>query len=397
MKCSFVRAITIFAALILPIAAQQSAQASPITPGDLVVYRVGDGSASLANTGNAVFVDEYATSGTLVQSIAMPTTASGPQNQLVASGTATSEGLLSVSPNGQYVALTGYGSNIPAGSSLAGTAAATVKRVVGIIPVSTGLVDTTTGLTDFADANNPRSVVTSNGTDIWVGGAAGGVRYTTKGSSTSVQLSTTVTNIRQVNVYANQLFASDSSGSAVRLGTVGSGLPTTSGQTITNLPNFETSTGSPYAYFFADLSPTNGFGTTGLDTLYVADDGAGTPAGQIQKYTFSNASGNWTASGTASAGAIRGLTGFVNGVNVSLFGTTGGSSATGGGTLYGFSDSTGYGGSITGSASSLATAANNEAFRGIGYVAIPEPATVVLAGLSLLALATSSRRLRNRA
>src|SRR5439155_14267498 len=119
---------------------------------------------------------------------------SGNQKQLIASGTATSEGLLTVSPNGQYVALTGYGATIPT-TGLAGTASATVNRVVGIIPASTGAPDTSTGLTDFADGNNPRSAVTTNGTDIWVSGGSGGARYTTFGSTTSTQLSTTVTNL----------------------------------------------------------------------------------------------------------------------------------------------------------------------------------------------------------
>src|SRR4051812_13011680 len=59
------------------------------TPGDLAIYRVGDGSVALAATGNAVFVDEYTPGGTLVQSIALPSTGGG--NKLIASGTATSE------------------------------------------------------------------------------------------------------------------------------------------------------------------------------------------------------------------------------------------------------------------------------------------------------------------
>src|SRR5215470_7266685 len=58
------------------------------TAGDVVIYRVGDGSGSLVNTGNAVFLDEYTPSGTLVQSVALPTTASGANKQLIASGTA---------------------------------------------------------------------------------------------------------------------------------------------------------------------------------------------------------------------------------------------------------------------------------------------------------------------
>src|SRR5262245_51312858 len=62
------------------------------TPCNLVVYRVGTGSGSLLNSGNAVFLDEYTPAGTLVQSIPLPATASGSNHQLIASGTATSEG-----------------------------------------------------------------------------------------------------------------------------------------------------------------------------------------------------------------------------------------------------------------------------------------------------------------
>ena len=63
------------------------------TPGNLVIYRVGDGTSPLAGTGNPVFLDEYTTAGTLVQSIPMPTTVVGANRRLVAGGTATSEGL----------------------------------------------------------------------------------------------------------------------------------------------------------------------------------------------------------------------------------------------------------------------------------------------------------------
>ena len=195
--------------------------------GDLVVYRVGNGSGSLANTGNPVFLDEYQTDGTFVQSIPMPTTASGSNQPLVASGTATSEGLLTLSPDGQHLAATGYDSTIPYGSSLVGTASTVVPRTVGLVDTSCN-VDTSTALTDWASGNNPRSAVTTDGNAIWVSGAAGGARSTTKGATVSTQLSTTVTNLRQINVFndatnAPQLFVSDSSGSAVRIGSVGSG------------------------------------------------------------------------------------------------------------------------------------------------------------------------------
>ena len=109
--------------------------------------------------------------------------------------------------------------------------------------------------------NNPRSAVSTNGTDFWVCGGAGGMRYATLGATTSTQLSTTVANLRQAAIFSDQLYVSTSSGSAVRVGTVGTGLPATSGQTITNLPGFPTA-GGPYAFFLCDLDAA----TAGVDT-----------------------------------------------------------------------------------------------------------------------------------
>src|SRR5262245_55191994 len=78
------------------------------TPGNIVIYRVGDGLSGLVNVGAAVFLDEYTPTGTLVQTIALPTTASGNNKQLIASGVATSEGLMTRSANGGYLVVTGY-------------------------------------------------------------------------------------------------------------------------------------------------------------------------------------------------------------------------------------------------------------------------------------------------
>jgi predicted extracellular nuclease len=325
------------------------------TAGDLVIYRVGTGAAGLTNAATAVFLDEFTPTGTLVQSLALPTTASGTSHRLLASGTATSEGLLTLSADTHDLMLTGYDAALGT-ASIAGTSSSTVPRTVGRVAAD-GTIDTTTALTDFATGNNPRSAASSNGTDLWVGGAAGGVRYTTLGSSTSTQLSTTVTNIRQVNLFVGQLYASDSSGSTVRLGTVGSGEPTTSGQTITNLPGFPTS-GSPYAFFFADLSAA----VPGVDTLYVASD----DAAALTKYSLVN--GSWTSNGTVgtSTDAYRGLTATVSGTTVTLFATRkGGSGSAGGGELVTLTDSSGYNGAFSGTPTLLATAAANESFRGV--------------------------------
>jgi hypothetical protein len=345
--------------------------AIPVTPGDLVIYRVGDGTGSLVNTGSAVFVDEYTPTGTLVESIPLPSGSSLPtgQNDLVASGTANSEGLLTVSPNGQYITLTGYDAAVGSQTkSISGSTSTAVPRTVGIISTSTGNVDTSTALTDFVSANNPRTAFTTDGTNIWVGGA-GDVSFTTIGSSTSTALSTAVTNVDQINDFAGQLYFSSQKTTGA-LGSVGTNLPTTAGQSTTMLPGIPTNK-NVYGFVMFDENPN----VPGLDTLYLADQSANT----IDKFILS--SGTWTAAGSVAAMGATGLTGFVDPAtgNVDLFATTGGSGATGGGTLYSFIDTTGATGTVSGTASSIATAGTDEAFRGIAYVpVVPEPATIAL-------------------
>jgi hypothetical protein len=227
-----------------------------------------------------------------------------------------------------------------------------------------GTVDTSTQVLDGVGGNNPRGVASTDGTQIWFTGAAGGVRYLTLGntSATTTQLSTTVTNLRQVGIFGSQLFVSDSSGSAVRLGAVGVGLPTTAGQTISNIAGFPL-TGSPYGFYFADLEAT----VPGLDVLYVADDAIG-----ITKYSL--VANSWVAKGTvgAAADAYRGLTASVNAGTVTLYATRkGGSAAAGGGELVSLVDASGYDGAFAGSPTLLAAAAGNTAFRGLAFAPNP--------------------------
>jgi hypothetical protein len=328
------------------------------------VYRVGDGTSSLVNTGNPVFIDEFAaTGGPPVQTIALPTTATAPSHRLIASGTASSEGLLTLSTDGHYLLLTGYDATPGGATNLTTSPSASILRTVARIDSSGTAIDTTTALNDLSTAASPRAAASTNGTDLWVGGGAGGVRYATLGASTSVQLSSTVTNIRAVNIFNGQVYNSDASGSTIRLGAVGTGLPTTIGQTITNIPGFATTGGSPYAFYFADLDA----GTAGVDTLYVADDGAG-----LQKYSL--VSGSWTANGTVGTASdtYRGVTGVVSAGSVTLYAVRkGGTAATGGGELVSLTDASGYNGAFSGTPTVLSTAAANTAYRGVALM--PQP------------------------
>ena len=354
--------------------------------GNVVVYRAGSGTGDLLSTGNPVFLDEFSPTGTLVQSVALPTTASGNNNPLIASGTATSEGLLNRSVNGRFLLPTGYGTTIPAASSLPGTAGTAVPRIIGTVD-GNATIDTSTALSDFASGNNPRSAASLDGTGLYGTGGAGGVRFAANTSAptptTSTQVSSTVANLRNVNIFGGQLFVSTSSGSTVRIGTVGSGTPTTAGQTITNLPGFPV-TGSPYQFILLDLIPNVGFtpagGTnTGLDTLYVADDSPGT----IQKYRFDGT--NFVVGGTATFAGARGLTGYATAGNVTLFVTTGASTAAGGGTLATLTDAAAATSTLSGAPTNIATAAPNTAFRGVALAPIAPTAASWRGGKALAA------------
>jgi hypothetical protein len=333
--------------------------ANAFTPGNLVIYRVGDGSATLSNAATPVFLDEYTPSGTLVQTIPMPTaTPTGPNKRLMASATATSEGLLNRSADGRYLILAGYDAAVgtTTSSGVPGTAATTVNRVIGRVDVS-GNVDTTTALTD--STGNARSAVSTNGTDLWLTSSNAGLRYTTLGATTSTQLNTTFNNLRAVNIFDGQLYVSAQS-NPLRVGTVGTGTPKTAGQTITNLPpNFPTTTGSPYGFFFADLSTT----VPGVDTIYVADDASSSSG--IQKYSLL-AGGNWVSNGIIGTGALRGITGSVAGSTVTLY-YTGGSS---GGSLFKFVDNSGHNATASGSQTTIVSASSNKVFRGVAFAPV---------------------------
>ena len=331
------------------------------TPGNLVVYRVGSGTGNEVNSGNPVFLDEYTTAGAFVQSIALPTTKSLPQWPLIASGTATSEGLLTRSVDGRYLICTGYGTNT-GGTSLSGTTSTNVPRVIGRVD-SAGNVDTSTALTDWTSGNNPRSAASVDGTGFW-GAGAGGLVYAAFGSTTATAL--TNANGRIVNIYNNQLYLSGAAATARNLNAVGTGLPTSGQQPLTVLTGVTNS--SPYGFAFFTLN-----GGPGPDTLYVADDNTN----GIVKYSLVDST--WVSNGKITATAIRGLCGSVSGGTVSLYGTTGGGGAAGGGSIYAVTDTAGYNAApSSGAATTMATAAANTAFRGIAFAPVAPPAITLL-------------------
>ena len=339
------------------------AGASDFTGGNLVVVRVGDGSSSLSPSATSVYLMEYTPAGSLVQTIALPTAASGANRPFTIGGSTTSEGFLKLSVDGQHLTLAGYAAT-PGTASVAGTTAISVNRVVAVVNVH-GAIDTTTALQDAYSGGNVRSAVSTDGTNFWLGGdgsvSSGAPRYTTLGTNLSTQICNVPFNILVVGISGGQLYESSGSGSFQGVSTVGEGEPTTL-TTATSL--YGLSISSSYDFWFKDSS-----------TLYVTDDDAVSSAGGIQKWTLEGET--WSFQYTLSDSPCRGLTGTVDGNgNAVLYATTATSSAN---TLIALTD---MGPNTT--TTILATAPTNTLFRGVAFAPGIPRLTIINSGNSVI-------------
>jgi hypothetical protein len=362
-----------FAVLCLLMAAEARAQFL-FQNGNVVVSRVGDGAAVLTSAATEVFLEERSgVDGSLVQAISLHTSI---PNKLTMSGTATSEGKIKF--HAGYLAVAGYDANAGT-ASVVGTTSTAVNRKIAVFQNNGGSVSYTS-LSDAYSANNIRSAI-SDGTNIWTAGTASavngpGVRHTTIGASLSTQLSTTVTNIRTVNIFDGQLFASHNAGTtSTRVVAVGTGLPTTSSQAMTNLNGLPLSYDA-YDFYFADLDA----GISGNDTLFLTN--AATTTAGIEQFTFNGTI--WTSRGLLSTGTgAFGLAGVQSGSNVELYVTTASQ-------LQKYTLTSAWGSAFTASQNWFVTAGANTAYRGVA--AVPEPTSLGLLALSAVAGLAFRRR-----
>ena len=370
--------------LALGLAGIRPTLAAPFTPGNIVVAVVGDGTGTLSAAAAPVFLVEYTPTGTLVQTVALPATTSGTSHALTASGSATSELNLTRSGDGRYLVLTGYDATVGT-TGVASTTVATVSRVVGRVAAD-GTVNTTTLVTDAFNGNNIRAAYSPDGTVFYAVGGSSGVNYVTLGNTgASVNIAAAPANIRAINSFGGNLYVSSGSTATLGISQIGTGLPTTTGQTNTILTGLATATGSsPYAFYFADLSTA----VAGVDVAYVVDDRTATGGG-IQKYSL--VGGTWMLNGTIASAAttvpaVRGLTGSVSGTTVTLLAT-----ATTG--LYNVTDATGYNVAPTAAlpTTPLVAAGTNTVFRGVALAPVaPAAATVTATPVGPLTFTTTT-------
>ncbi len=348
--------------------------AGPFTPGNIVVARIGDGVLGLNTAAQPVFLEEYSYNSSgglaLVQTITMPTSASGNNAPFGVSGNSTSEAGLQNTTDGTKLLMPGYAvTPTTANTQTFGSS----NRVIAVISAN-GTIDTQSGITTGTGYTNMsiRSAASIDGTAFWCSGgtgggggtgASGGTRYLAAGSvtSSSVQMSTTAINTRGVGIANGQLYAAGTLNGVSTLYTVGTGLPTTATQTTTVVPGFPTTAGGAgaaptYAGFhFLNMSDT----VANNDVLYIVDGRSAQAGGGVQKW--SKVGGIWKQNSriTVGTGTVANITVRKVCDKVYITGTT----TT---EIVGVIDSAGYNQKPSDSTfASLVTAATNTAFRGI--------------------------------
>lgn len=334
--------------------------AVPFTPGNVVVYRVGEKTRALRAYSAPVFLDEYTPTGSLVQSVAIPRK-TATSIGLVAQGSSANEGMMTRSADGKYLVFGGYNADTGV-QAVNGSTAIAVARVAGRADAAANISITKFDTNTYSGISI-RGVASPDGALLYMAAANGGIRKGTFGDSSTIRVSATganaggtatyPANFRSVNIYNGQLYGTTAAGTAYRLVQIGTGLPTDTGAVVTNLTGIP-STSAPNQFFFVDTDTV-----PGADVVYIADNG-NTVSG-IQKYSL--VTGKWVSNSRAvpSVGGPTGLTGVVNGKNVKLFFTSGINTTV----LYTLTDTTGYNKTIVKNITLLATAAGNTAFRSV--------------------------------
>jgi hypothetical protein len=319
-----------------------SASALSFIPGNIAVLRVGDGTETLGSSGNSVFIEQFTTNGVLAGSVAIPDNGT---NALLVSGSASSEGALTLSPDGRLLVFAGYNialtNTAAVGSSLANAAATVVPRALGALDASGSfaLVGVTT---NQYGGNNMRGGASDGLGNYWGAGASGGTYYFGSGPTNTIQ-----------DVSSNSIVIQDLGGNlylSTAKNTPGiwkiDGAPTVPSSASIFLS--AGSKASPYAFAF---SPD-------FTTAYVADDTL-KGLGGIQRWDFN---GSWSMTyaftSLTNIGA-RGVAVDFSGAQPIVYATTAENSANRLVSIVG----TG----ATSAATTLATAGVNQIFRGVVF------------------------------
>ncbi len=412
----FTAGFAALASIATVVAPAAPANAADFSSGSLVVEMVGTGTATLTSAATQISILEVTTAGSLTQTIILPSGTSDPQTD---SGSASSDGYLNT--YGGFVSVPGYNaalntasvasSNAKVNSLLDATGSVATRTLFPVGGPSGTTPGTPAGISPFSGNNYRSSIATSGSTFYGVGTSSGspstgGAWYFNGSAFTQVSSTATgqPTNLRVVEIYNNQLYATSAASTGYGIWSIGSGLPTTAGTGTVATMAINTGTGG--AYGFAMFS-TGSQGAGVLDLAYIADDRA-VAGGGLGKWTYNGTSwsNSWSllvgASGTSTLqsgtgvgfAGIRGLAGTYDSVlGASLYATT---TETSNNRLISIFDT----GTTTPSTyTTLQSSGSNFVFRGVDFspVAVPEPSTFAIAAVATLGMAGLIRRRRRRA
>jgi len=336
------------------------------TANRLVVSQYGDGSVVTDNAKTVpVLLKEFKTTlenapaeNVATYTHAMPTSGAGAGVNYPLTGTMgpSYEGLISLSGNGQYITMLGFG--LVPGSAVADADI----RVLATVDVD-GNVNSITNVKGSANnLKNPRSAATINGTGYWTIGDAGGIRYRAAGYIADKQ-TTSIENSyssRSVTVFNGKLYVAATAAASPRVYIAAKTtdpvdyLPTAStGVAVTGLAGLSATTPNQLLFFRMD-GATSG----DPDLLYFTNDGDNT----IEKWVYSTST--WVKKGEISVSdKPKGITGQIDPSNNKVY-----VYATSDTRLFKFEDSNYQTSTLSNDDNevlTLATAPTNTKFRGV--------------------------------
>ena len=355
-----------FSALALISVNTASAQ---FTTGNVTVLQVGDGVATLTNTGNQIILKEFTPLGVPAFSLAVTATST---NALVNSGTATSEGALSLSSNGKYLVFGGY--NVPTSNtiSLSGSSGSVIPRGIATIN-GTGIYSLAATSNTFYSANNIRGAASDGVNNFWGAGANQGTNYFGN-TNAPATIQNTVTNSRSIYLSGSNLLFSTGSGTAGIYSTPNAFA--SGGPVVPYLSTAGTGTGAPSPYAF--------YQDAGATVTYIADDRNPAGGGGIQKWV--NVASVWTLTYTIPTGTVgaRGVIANFAGPIPIIYATTAESSAN---RLVAIGDI-----GVGSTATTIATSGTNTIYRGVAFSpsSCAVPTVAVVSSASVLCIGQSA-------
>ena len=342
------------------------------TPGNLAIYRYGNGDALAPGARVPVFVDEYTSAGNKVKTIEIPGTASGSNLGikglgLTSGGAYEAEGFPVLSRDGQKLTIFGYDAD---------QTTPPLRYVAGIIDAA-GTVTSNTVIEEAIGA--PRSAVVEE-TRLYANGNSGGVKYKEIGAAGVSQRVSTGQNSPRVLTIASTIYNGTE---AIRLYAPIGGTET-SLAAISPLPtsqvSFSTTPSFPGAALPFNVHQAIALKAYGRTLLYIIDDGDATgSAPLIRKYRTNQGGTTWLELGSISVPATtKSLTAKIDGTGVTLYFTTLGTPDSQNSQLFtlqdAFTDSNDDSKMLSGTPTLLATAPANTTFRGVTFA----PGTNVL-------------------